>query len=105
MPECQRRVQQVDNLIRLLKKGDTSSLAQLRNLIGIKRSDLSSKIGVSEQKLELWENGEEQPSSLHYSLWKIRLGDYLDKKIARYLGTEDNEVINEYLALIWGLVD
>ncbi len=98
-------MRQVDNLIRLLRKGDAKSLAQLRNLLGIKRNDLAPEIGISEHTLELWENGEEQALGSHYALWKIKLSSYIHNKISILLGTEDAEVTNKYWALIWNLVD
>ena len=105
MTEEQHRMQQVNNLIKLLRRGDGPSLAQLRNLLGIKPNDLAPAIGVSNQKLELWENGEEQPPSSRSAIWKIKLSSYIDEKISIFLGTEDNEVTHKYWALVWGLVD
>ena len=97
-------MQRVDSLISLLRKGDANSLTQLRNLLVIKPSDLARQTGVSSQTLELWENEEVQPIGMHYALWKIRLSSYLDDKISIFLGTNDSEVTNKYLALVWDLV-
>jgi len=95
----------MDDLIRLLKKGDAPSLTQLRKLLSVKRKDLALEIGIPEKTLELWEGGKEQPPSLHSALWKIKLGSHLDKQISTFLGIEDNEVTSKYWALIWELVD
>jgi DNA-binding XRE family transcriptional regulator len=95
----------MDDLVRLLKKGDAPSLTQLRKLLSIKRKDLASDIGIPEETLELWEDGKERPTSLNSALWKIKLGSHLDKKISTLLGTEDNEVTSKYWSLIWELVD
>jgi transcriptional regulator with XRE-family HTH domain len=104
MLEDQHRMQQVDNLIKLLRKGDAISLVKLRNQLGRERHDLALEMGVSENKLELWENGEEQPPGLHSALWKIKLSSYIDEKISIFLGTEDNEITHKYWALVWDLV-
>ena len=100
----QSKAQQVNNLIRLLRIGDSKSLLQLRNLIGIKPSDLATQIGVSPQTLEKWENGEEQALSLHYAFWKIKLSSYIDERISKSLGTNDIEITSKYWALVWDLV-
>jgi hypothetical protein len=103
MLEEQLKTQQVNNLIKLLRMGDSKSLAQLRNLLEIKIHHLALQIGVSPQILELWENGEEQPPGFKYALWKIKLSSYIDERISMSLGTSDSEIINKYWALIWDL--
>ena len=105
MSEDGHKMQQVADLIALLKMGDAPSLTQLRNLLGIKINDLAIEIGVSEQTLEFWENGEEQTPSLYSAHWKIKLGSRLNEKIVTYLGTENEELTQKYWALIWELVD
>ena len=104
MLEEQSKTQQVNNLIRLLRRGDVKSLSQLRNLLAIKPYDLAHQIGVSAQTLELWEKGEEKPLGLHYAIWKIKLSSYLDNKISLLLGTNDSEITSKYWALVWDLV-
>lgn len=104
MLEEQTKTKQVNNLIRLLRRGDVRSLTQLRNLLAIKPGDLAHQIGVSAQTLELWEKGEEKPSGLHYALWKIKLSSYVDDNISVLLGTNDSEIANKYWALVWDLV-
>jgi len=104
MSEERHRMQQVDHLIRLLRKGDVKSLTQLRNLLGIKPNDLAPQIGVSGHMLELWENEQEQPLGLHYALWKIKLSSYVDDRISIFLGTNDSAVTSKYWALVWDLV-
>jgi DNA-binding XRE family transcriptional regulator len=105
MPEDRYAVQTVDTLVTLLKRGDSNSLTRLRNLLDIKRSQLALEIGVSEQTLEFWEGGKEQPPHSSYSSWKIKLSSHLNSRIATYLGTENGEVIHKYWALIWELVE
>ena len=95
---------QVNDLIRLLKKGDIESLAYLRNLLEVKSNDLAHEVGVSSQTLELWEKGKEQPLGLHYALWKIKLSSYIDERINKFLGTNDSEITGKYWALVWDLV-
>jgi DNA-binding XRE family transcriptional regulator len=103
MSEELSKTQQVNNLIRLLRSGDAKSLLQLRNLLAIDSYDLANQIGVSEQALEQWENGDEQPLGLHYALWKIKLSSYIDERISISLGTNDSEITSKYWALVWDL--
>ena len=95
----------VDSLIKLLKKGDAPSLEELRHQLNIARDDLAAEIGVAEELLEMWENDWDRPSGAQQATWKIRLSNHLDDKISSFLETEDSEIISNYWALIWELVD
>ena len=97
--------QQVEQLIRLVKKGDASSLTQLRQKLDKTQKEVATKIDVSEHQLERWEKGEQQPSGIHNAHWKLRLSNYIDDVIAKLLGTEDTEVITQFWELMWGLID
>jgi DNA-binding XRE family transcriptional regulator len=97
--------QRVEHLVRLLKRGDAPSLKKLRHLIGKTRQELALDIGVTEQTLEMWENGNQKPSSANRAKWRIKLGSYIDKSISALLETEDNEISTKYWALIWELID
>ena len=105
MTQDRLRKQKVDNLIKLLKKGDAPSLAQLRHQLNIARDDLAAEMGVAEELLEMWENDWDQPPNSYQATWKIKLSAHLDNKISSFLGTEDSEIISNYWALIWKLVD
>ena len=96
-------LQWVQDLIRLVKKGDSASLAELRNQLGKTRTEIADKVGVSEQKLKYWELGEQQPSSRFYSFWKLRLSDYVDKEISDLLRTKDAELVTQFWELMWRL--
>ena len=104
MPEDNQKMQQVNHLIRLLKRGDAKSLTDLRNLLGIKSNDLAHQIGVSRQTLELWESDREQPPGLHYARWKIKLSSYIDERLSALLGIDGNEVKHKYWALVWDFI-
>ena len=103
--EDRHGMQKVDNLIALLKRGDASSLAQLRNLLDVKLNDLALEIGVSEQTLGFWESDKNQIPSSYSTHWKVKLGSYLNEKIATYLRTENDDLTQKYWALIWELID
>jgi len=105
MTQERLRKQKVDNLIKLLKKGDAPSLAQLRHQLNIARDELAEEVGVAEETLEMWENDWDQPSGTQQAVWKIRLSFHLDDSISSFLDTEDSEIISNYWALIWELVD
>jgi len=98
-------VQQVELMVRLLKKGDAPSLARLRQELGKPRQEVALKIGVSEQWLEQWEEGRKLPSGKHHTQWKLKLSYYVDEVISDLLGTENAEVNTQFLEVMWGLVD
>ena len=80
-------------------------MEKLRHLLGKTRRELALDIGVTEQTLEMWENGNQKPSSSNRAKWRIKLGSYIDKRISTLLETEDNEISTKYWALIWELID
>ena len=98
-------LQQVEHLVRLVKKGDASSLAQARQELGKTQKEIALQVGVSERQLGRWEKGEQQPSRTHYVLWKLRLSDYVDGLISGLLGTNNMDVITRFWELIWELID
>jgi len=98
-------MQQVEHLVRLVKRGDASSLTQLRQELGKTQKEIALKVGVSEHQLGRWERGEQQPSGLHCANWKLALSYYVDHVISALLGTEDIEVNIQFWRLIWRLTD
>ncbi len=98
-------LQRVENLIRLVKKGDTVSLAELRNQLGKTRKEIANKVGVSEHQLKCWELGEQQPSGKHYSFLKLRLSDYIDEEISALINTGNPELVSHFLEILWRLDD
>ncbi len=106
MPQDKKeKTRALERYIRLLKKGDARSLKQLRSLLDKTPSELASKIGISEQKLELWEAESQQPTGLQRARWKIKLASYVDEEIEAVLDSKDNEIVYRFWSLIWGLVD
>ena len=96
-------LQQVEDFIRLVKKGDSASLAELRNQLGKTRTEIADKVGVSEQQLKYWELGEQQPSTRFYSFWRLRLSDYVDEEISVTLRIKDAEFVTQFWELMWRL--
>jgi DNA-binding XRE family transcriptional regulator len=105
MVKEQQLKQRVEHSVRLLKRGDASSLKKLRCLLGKTRQELALDIGVTEKTVEMWEDGNQKPSSSNRAKWRIKLGSYIDKRISALLETEDNEISTKYWALIWELID
>ena len=97
--------QRIEQLIQLLKKGDTSSLARLRHSLSKAQRDLAFELGVSENTLERWENGTQQPPKVHLATWRIKLSCYIDENISTLLGIIDNETRAKFWALMWELVE
>ncbi len=98
-------LQRVSDLIRLVKKGDTPSLAELRNQLDKTREEIADKIGVSEQQFKYWESGEQQPSGILYSSWKLTLSDHIDTEISALISTENPELVTHFWEILWRLDD
>jgi transcriptional regulator with XRE-family HTH domain len=105
MLEQPSSIQQVEQLIRLVKKGDAASLTQLRLRLGRSQKDIALMVGVSEQQLRQWERGEEKPSKAQRAHWKVKLGECIDDPISDLLGTRDVEVNTRFWELIWRLTE
>ena len=105
MSNNQHHLQQLENLIRLVKKGDPVSLAELRNQLGKTRKEIADKVGVSEHQLKCWELEEQQPSGKHHSFWKLRLNDYVDEKISALIETKNAKLVNHFWEILWRLND
>ena len=103
MSDNSRSVQRVEDLIRLVRKGNPASLTELRKHLGKTRKEIASKVGVSEDQLEDWELGEQQPSSIHHSFWKLSLSDYIDEEISALLKVDNAELINKFWEVMWHL--
>jgi transcriptional regulator with XRE-family HTH domain len=87
----------------LVKNGDASSLQKLRTMLGKSLNEIASLISVGAEDLEKWEKGEAQPTSLKHAYWKLKLADFVDAEIARFLGTDNPEVVTPFWRLIWTL--
>jgi transcriptional regulator with XRE-family HTH domain len=105
MSDNHHDLQQIEDFIRLVKKGDPGSLAELRNQLGKTRKEIADKVGVSEHQLKCWELGEQQPSGEHCSFWKLRLSDYVDEKISTLLGINNAELVTNFWELLWRIDD
>ena len=105
MPNNNHHRQQLEDLIRLVKKGDPASLTELRNQLGKTGKEIAEEVGVSEHQLKCWELGEQQPSSKHYTRWKIKLSDYIDEEISLLIGTENPELVTHFWEILWRLND
>ena len=98
-------MQQVERLVRLLKKGNAPSLAQIRQELGKTQEEIALRIGISTQQLERWENEQGLPSKTHYAQWKVKLSYYIDEVISGLLGTEDAEINTRFWKVMWRLID
>ena len=98
-------LQQLEDWIRLVKKGDPVSLTELRNHLGKTSKEIADKVGVSEYQFKCWELGEQQPSDEHHSFWKLRLSDYVDERISALIGTDNAELVTNFWEILWRLND
>jgi len=98
-------MQRVENLIRLVKKGDSTSLTELRHQLRKTAKDIAGKVGVSVHQFRSWELGEKQPSNICHAFWKLRLSDYIDDEISTLLGTENAEIVTKFWEIMWQLND
>lgn len=95
----------VEQLIRLVKNDDITSLIKLRQELGKTQKEVAHKIGISEGQLGRWERGDQQPSRRHHIHWKLKLSYYIDDVIAEVLGTKDSELNTQLWELMWRLLD
>ena len=105
MSDNHHDLQQVENFVRLVKKGDPESLTELRNQLGKTRKEIAAKVGVSEHQLKYWELGDQQPSGKEHSFWKLRLSDYIDEEISTLIGTKNAELVTNFWEIVWRLHD
>ena len=98
-------LQRISDLVRLVRKGDSVSLTELRNQLGKTTDEVAAKIGVSERQLKSWELGEEQPSGILHSAWKLRLSDYVDEEISMLISTDNPELVTNFWEILWRLHD
>lgn len=98
-------LQRISDLVRLVRKEDSVSLTELRNQLGKTTDEVAAKIGVSERQLKSWELGEEQPSGILHSAWKLRLSDYVDEEISMLISTDNPELVTNFWEILWRLHD
>jgi DNA-binding transcriptional regulator YiaG len=98
-------LQQLEECIQLVRKGDYISLTELRNKLMKTRKEIADKIGVSEYRLKCWELGEEKPSGTLHSFWKIKLSDCIDEEISIRIRTKNPELITNFWEILWRLND
>ena len=98
-------LQRISDLVQLVRKGDSVSLTELRNQLGKTTDEVAAKIGVSERQLKSWELGEEQPSGILHSAWKLRLSDYVDEEISMLISTDNPELVTNFWEILWRLHD
>ena len=105
MSDNHSSLERISDLIRLVRKGDSMSLTKVRKQLGKTREEIAKKLGVSEQQLEYWESGEQEPSGIVHSSWKLRLSDYIDEEISLLIGTENPELVTHFWEILWRLDD
>ena len=98
-------LERIYDLIRLVKKGDSASLTELRSQLGKTREEIAEKVGVSEQQLKYWESGKQQPSGIVHSSWKLRLSDYIDEEISALINTDNPKLVTHFWEILWRLDD
>jgi transcriptional regulator with XRE-family HTH domain len=98
-------VENIEYAVGLVRKGDRSSLAILRQKLGIPAAELSNSLGLAEAALNDWENGVEKPASNQMIAWRLKMGDILDARISSYLKTNNKELITQFWEIMWRLND
>ena len=103
MPDNHYSMQQVEGLIRLVKKGDSASLAELRQQLGKTVEEMAERVGVYADEFMAWETGKKQPTDGRQAFWRLRLSDYVDDAIIGLLGTSDSELVTKFWEIMWRL--
>ena len=98
-------LKQIEQLVHLVKKGDPSSLTELRQKLGITQNELALKMNVSQHQLQKWEESPKKLSGKNQTQWKLKLSSYIDGVISDLLGTKNTEVNIKFWKIVWELVD
>ncbi|MDD5701812.1 MAG: helix-turn-helix transcriptional regulator [Dehalococcoidales bacterium] len=98
-------IEDIECVVGLIRRGDQASLAKARQKIGIPVSQIASSVGISENLLNKWENGKAKPENGQLIAWRLKLGDFLDEKIAAYIGTANKDLITQFWEIMWRLND
>ncbi len=98
-------IDEIESIIGLIKKGDAASLAEARMMLGVTSGELAKLMGVTENTLSSWELEAEIPPHQNLLVWRIKLGNFLEDKISRYLRTTDPELIHQFWDVMWRLND
>ena len=95
----------IEHLVGLVHKGDTSSLSQVRRELGKTIEEISMLVGVPAGTLDAWEGGKENPLNGNMIAWRLKMGDLVDEKIAGYIGTENTQLVTQFWEIMWRLND
>jgi len=98
-------IEDIECVVGLIRRGDQASLAKARQKIGVPVSQVASFVGISENMLNKWENGKAKPEKGQLIAWRLKLGDFLDEKIAAYIGTANKDLITQFWEIMWRLND
>ncbi len=98
-------IEDIECVVGLIRRGDQASLAKARQKIGIPVSQVANSVGISENMLNKWENGKTKPEKGQLIAWRLKLGDFLDEKIAAYIGTANKDLITQFWEIMWRLND
>jgi DNA-binding transcriptional regulator YiaG len=96
---------EIESLIGLIRQGNPFSLAKARRQLGVTPSELSALIGISEDTLNAWEIEQDTPSQKFLISWRLKLGSFMEQKMASYLRTTDPELIHQFWEILWKLND
>jgi DNA-binding transcriptional regulator YiaG len=96
---------EIERIIGLIRKGNPGSLAKARSIVGIETGEFSILMGISDNLLIAWETEKESPSQKSLITWRLKLGDFIEGKIASYLRTDDPELIHQFWEIMWRLND
>jgi DNA-binding transcriptional regulator YiaG len=96
---------EIEFIIGLIKKGNASSLAKVRRILEVTVSEFSTIMGIPENTLISWEIETDTPPHKSLIIWRIKLGDFIEGKISRYLRTTNPELIHQFWDIMWRLND
>jgi hypothetical protein len=98
-------IDKIDSIMGLVRIGDAVSLAKARQELGITLNELSTLMHISDDTLHDWETEAESPSHKNLLAWRVKIGSFLEERIANYLGTTDPDMIHQFWDLMWRLND
>ena len=96
---------EIESLVGLIRKGNPFSLAKARRQLGVAASEFSCLMGIPENTLNTLEIEQETPSQKFLISWRLKLGSFMEQKMASYLRTTDPELIHQFWEILWKLND
>jgi DNA-binding transcriptional regulator YiaG len=103
--ELAMTIEEIENAVGLVRRGDSVSLAEVRRYLGISARGIADSLGITEVILKSWEDGKTKPANNQLIAWRLKIGDFVDERIASYIRTNNKDLITQFWEIMWRLND